>query len=295
MGFVMSYSKNTIVGLIVGLFIASMGYVLWMGHHQLKIWFNHTRAEIASLDMGKSSPCTPIKSKISPVDGMVEVYVPAGNFTMGSDDRDDRKSNPPHLVHLNAFWVDQTEVSRGMYNVCVRAGACPSIPEHRDPHVDDPAYSNYPVIYIKWQYAQRYCAWAGRKLPTEAEWEKAARGTDGRLFPWGDSQPTLSLANYNNNIGELMPVDRYPLGASPYGALNMAGNAREWTLDWYAPFYYRTSPDTNPTGPETGETKSLRGGSFLDDERQLRVFNRFQHEPGSPGNNRGFRCVESVP
>ena len=291
----MSFYKNRLSILLIGLFILTVVYTLWVGPHRFKVWFNRKRAEFASLDIGESLPVVPIKSRVAQPDGMVQVYVPAGKFMIGSDDPDDKKSNPVHVVYLDAYWVDQTEVSRGMYNVCVRASGCPPIRKQHDPSIDDPAYSMYPVIYIKWEYAQMYCHWAGRRLPTEAEWEKAARGTDGRLFPWGDSPPTIALANFNNNIGGLMPVDRYPLGASPYGALNMAGNVREWVSDWYEPFYYRRSSGINPPGPETGTTKSLRGGSFLDDERQLRAFNRFNHDPGSPGNNRGFRCVESAP
>jgi formylglycine-generating enzyme required for sulfatase activity len=291
----MSFFKGKLFKIAAGLFVLIVGCILWIGPHHLKVWFNHARAEIASTNVGKTSPYVPVESKIAQADGMIQVYVPAGEFLMGSDDKDDRKSNPSHAIYLGAYWIDQTEVSRGMYNVCVNAHGCAPIRKQRDPYIDDPAYSNYPVVYIKWEYAQAYCIWAGRRLPTEAEWEKAARGTDGRIFPWGDTPPTISLANFNNNIGELTPVDHYLLGASPYGALNMAGNVREWTLDWYAPFYYRHSPAINPSGPETGDTKSLRGGSFLDDERQLRTFNRFDHEPNSPGGNRGFRCAESVP
>ena len=294
----MSFLKNRWVGIATGLCLLVVGFVLWAGPHQIKVWLNRKRAEVASLGMGwawSSSTVEPVRSRVSPLDGMIQVYVPAGDFPMGSDDPDDRKSNPTHVIYLDAYWVDKTEVSRGMYNLCVQAQACTPVRAQRDPLIDDPAYSQYPVVHIPWSYAVTYCAWAGRRLPTEAEWEKAARGTDGRLYPWGDSPPTISLANFNGNVGEALPVDRYPRGASPYGALNMAGNVREWTLDWYDWFYYRGSPAVNPQGPETGTARSLRGGAFLDDGRQLRAFNRFNHEANSPGSNRGFRCVESAP
>ncbi|HEX2697256.1 MAG TPA: SUMF1/EgtB/PvdO family nonheme iron enzyme [Anaerolineales bacterium] len=227
---------------------------------------------------------------------MTLIYIPAGEFTMGSNESGIPKSQPEHRVYLDAYWIDKTEVSNAMYLLCVADRKC-TIPvqETINPYIQNPFYANYPVVYVRWHDARDYCAWAGRRLPTEAEWEKAARGTDGRIYPWGNEPPNPSLANFDYNLGVAMPVDRYPLGASPYGVLNMAGNVREWIKDWYSSTYYSDSPSENPPGPDTGHHRSLRGGSFMDDEREIRIFNRFDHSPTSTGIDRGFRCAMSEP
>jgi len=222
---------------------------------------------------------------------MTQLLVPAGEFLMGDGDKAE-KNGPQHSVQLSAFWIDRTEVSNAMYALCVAAKNCDA-PFHGDlnPMYDDPDFANYPVVYVTWKQAGEYCAWADRRLPTEAEWEKAARGTDGRIYPWGNESPDITRANYALQVGGPLPVDRYTLGASPYGALNMAGNVREWVLDWFHPFAYFALPTLNPQGPPDGGKRSLRGGSYLDDENEIRTFNRFSHEPGSAGINRGFRCA----
>jgi len=160
-----------------------------------------------------------------------------------------------------------------------------------NPYYNNSKYDNYPVVYINWQEAVQYCTWVNRRLPTEAEWEKAARGTDGRSYPWGNEEPNSKLANYQDNIGTPLPVDRYPLGASPYGVLNMAGNVREWLADWYNGSTYQEDHSVNPLGPETGIERSMRGGHFSDTMRRITTYNRFKHEPESAGLGRGFRCA----
>jgi formylglycine-generating enzyme required for sulfatase activity len=252
------------------------------------------RAEMASLEGGDSLPVEMEATRISKPDGMRQVLVPAGEFQMGTNEKTALKNRPPHRVMLAAFWIDQTEVSNAMYAKCVEAKACPSPFVGINPFYGQSKYENHPVVYVRWDAADAYCRWAERRLPTEAEWEKAARGTDGRVYPWGNNLPDERFANFDNAIGAPLPVDRYALGASPYGALNMAGNVREWVADWFHEFYYMVSPLENPLGPPSGAHKSLRGGSYLDGASEIRVFNRFNHEPLSPGINRGFRCASDA-
>ncbi len=248
-------------------------------------------------------------SKVSPIDGMVMMYVPAGTFTMGWDEGKPNEQ-PEHKVYLDAFWIDQTEVTVGEYHKCVDAGVC-SHPqqavhvqrdssETRRSYYDNENYYNYPAIFVNPIQAGIYCEWAGRRLPTEAEWEKAARGTDGRLYPWGNEEPNSGLVNYNSDVGDTTEVGSYPLGASPYGALDMAGNVWEWVSDWYNADYYSDSPKKNPTGPETGEFYIERGGSFKMSEHPVRSTYRHYYIPPLVGDPRvshsydGFRCAASA-
>ena len=253
-------------------------------------------AQIASFDFGYKSSYNPAKTRTAKADGMVEIYVPSGEFLMGANESSFPASYPEHRVYLDAFWIDKTEVSNSMYDRCVQAGGCHynyARPGY-NPNYNNPLYANYPVTYVTWQDAYNYCQWAGRRLPTEAEWEKAARGTSAQYYPWGDALPDPSILNFDNNIRTTVSVDRYPRGASPYGVLNMEGNVREWVADWFNPAYYENSPYRNPKGPSHGNTRSLRGGSYVDNARQVLVFVRFRHNPTSAGANRGFRCSEST-
>ena len=216
-------------------------------------------------------------------DGMVEV--PAGEFEMGSVDDG---IGDVHTVYLDAFWIDQTEVTNAMYVECVSAGACeePYSSESytRNSYYGNSEYDDYPVIYIDWFSAEAYCEWAGQRLPTEAEWEKAARGTDGRSYPWGEGVD-CNLANYKECIGDTSPVGSYPDGASPYGALDMAGNVWEWTSTIYEP----SSHDAN----DGREYRVLRGGAWAYDDFPVRSASRYWANPNGAYEVHGFRCATS--
>jgi eukaryotic-like serine/threonine-protein kinase len=237
-------------------------------------------------------------TRVSSTDGMVMLYVPEGSFMMGNNSGDANEF-PVHQVHLDAYWIDQTEVTNSMYEQCVRDGFC-NLPATtssytRASYYGNPAYGDYPVMHISWADASAYCSWAGRRLPSEAEWEKAARSEDGRLYPWGNSSPSANLLNWNGSIGDTSKAGSYPAGASPYGALDMAGNLWEWVADWYSDSYYASSPASNPPGPRTGTARVLRGGSCLGRDYFARTTNRW-FNTFQTGNKFGFRCaVDATP
>jgi formylglycine-generating enzyme required for sulfatase activity len=234
-------------------------------------------------------------TRVAEVDGMTMVFVPAGKFSMGSDEADpeaERDEKPQHTPHLDAYWIDQTEVTNAMYARCVETGAC-TAPMHSAPY-KLPEYAQHPVFGVTWFQAQEYCLWAGRRLPTEAEWEKAARGTDGRRYPWGNAAPDLNLLNFGKLIGDTSEVGSYPAGASPYGALDMAGNVWEWVSDGYRADYYAHSPEVNPPGGASANQRVVRGGAWGVDARAVRVANRFWAFPGRNDTD-GFRCALSAP
>lgn len=257
-----------------------------------------TPAETATPGAAQITPeSTPlaVNTKISPVDDMVIVEIPAGEFSMGKDDDLVGADSPRHTVYLDTYWIDQTDVTNAMYAKCVQVGKCTYDIQHAatDIHFGNPDYADHPVVYVSWYQAVAYCQWAGRRLPSEAEWEKAARGTDGRPFPWGRKPADSTLANFNDVVNDTTPVGNYPLGASPYGLLDMAGNVRQWVADWFDELFYRNSPFQNPLGPGMGDKRVLRGGSFKDPANGVHVTVRFAHVPGSAGMNRGFRCASS--
>jgi formylglycine-generating enzyme required for sulfatase activity len=232
-----------------------------------------------------------------PADDVEMVYVPAGEFLMGSTD-DDRVAayheRPQHTVYLDAYWIDKHEVTNDQYRQCVEAGACqaPQPCEFGKASYEDATKGNHPVVCVNWYHAQDYAAWVGGRLPTEAEWEKAARGIEGQIYPWGDSPPDCSKAHYSG-CGEAaaLPVGSRPDGASPYGAMDMAGNVLEWVADWYDADFYVGSPVRNPQGPESGKARVERSGAFDIDEWAVRCALRHSRSPSLRNLDRGFRVV----
>ena len=221
--------------------------------------------------------------RVSPVDGMVQVFVPDGKFRMGGlDTKASEDEKPDHMVTISAFWMDKLEVTNAMYMLCVQAGACepPAYfkSEKHDTYFNTDEYADYPVIYVTWGNADNYCTWAGKRLPTEAEWERAARGDDFRNFPWGDERPNSGQANFDNLVRDVTRVGSFPAGASPFGVLDMSGNVWEWVSDFYDQNYYSNSITINPTGSLSsvgpGHRHVIRGGSYQDVENDIRVANR---------------------
>jgi formylglycine-generating enzyme required for sulfatase activity len=228
------------------------------------------------------------QTSINPVDQAEIVFIPASTFEMGLSNSQRNvlqskwktrtilleQSQPQHSVTLNSYWIYKTEVSNAMYQQCVQAGMCLAPVQGnsatRGSYYGNKNFDDYPVVFVTWQMSETYCEWAGGGLPTEAQWEYAARGPDGNLFPWGNNAWSKTLANVKNSqIGDTTPVDDYQAGASPFGLLNMSGNVWEWVFDWYRDDYYRTNSNwIDPIGPESGKVvdglafKSVRGGAY---------------------------------
>ncbi len=231
-----------------------------------------------------------------PVSLIPWAFIPAGRFDMGNPY--DRGQMPLHIVLVSGFWMDRTEVTNGQYEQCVLAGVCDlpasSSSYSRPAYFDNSQYSTYPVVYVDWNDADSFCRWAGGRLPTEAEWEHAARGSDDRRYPWGDQAPERSLSNFDFNVGDTAPVGIHPLGASPYGVLDMAGNVEEWVADWFEAGYASQSPISDPEGPANTGVRVVRGGSWLDNLNMVRADIRLGYPPDSAFINLGFRCAEST-
>ena len=270
---------------------------------------------------------SPVPPQTSEQDGMVMLYVPAGEFMMGSPDQEDEQTaselymdafweaeddeKPQHAVSLDAFWIDQTEVTNAMFAAFLNAmgnqkeggvlwldARAPRALIRQQAGRWQPVngYQDHPVVEVTWYGARAYCEWAGRRLPTEAKWEKAARGTDGRKYPWGNEPPTCELANFDGRcfLRATTQVGSYPTGKSPYGVLDMAGNVWEWVADWYTPDYYAHSPRDNPQGPESGESRVIRGASWHPHQYDVHAAKRAKYYPHSTGPDVGFRCVRDA-
>ncbi len=261
-------------------------------------------------------------TNVRPADEMVVIYIPSGQFVMGSDGEEMEEAldlcrahrdgcredtftdeQPAHTVLLDGFWLDRTEVTNGQYRRCVDAGECTE-PSCWDP--EDQSSEEYPVVCVTWEQASAYCEWVGGRLPTEAEWEYAARGPEGRIFPWGDSFDAARLnycdANCSFDWADQLaddgyagpaPVGQYPAGASWCGTLDLAGNVWEWVADEYGP--YPSERQTNPTGPPPGHHRVLRGGSFDLDPAFVRSAIRNWGIPDRYSPVTGFRCAMPSP
>ncbi len=236
------------------------------------------------------------------------VLIPKGEFTMGSNEHSDEVR---HQVVLDAYLLDKFETSNARYKEFMRATGHPAPAYWDDPRLSKP---EQPVVGVSWTDANAFCKWDGKRLPTEAEWEKAAKGPEGdNHYPWGHHLDPKK-ANYGQNVGRTMPVDSYPEGVSGYGIYNMAGNVFEWVADWYDPKYYgRLETMVNPTGPEkplwlggtgtyvdrltVGEKRVIRGGSWIAPEGTIRSTHRFWNHPlnNSYGVGLGFRCAKAAP
>ncbi|MGH7207546.1 MAG: formylglycine-generating enzyme family protein [Nitrospiraceae bacterium] len=243
------------------------------------------------------------------------VLIPAGWFIMGSDKKVDKNAYLPEFpqrkVSLDAFEIDKFEVTTVQFLKFVLATDRPPLLDWRYEGGNfQEAMALHPVMHVSWYDADAYCKWAGKRLPTSAEWEKAARGEDGRIYPWGNQPAGLSRANFGRTglsgpvrdrperlllYPPIISVDKYENAVSPYGIFQMAGNVAEWTADWYDPNYYKTAPNRNPKGPERGTQKAFRGGGWIDSTPSVRPAQRNGADPNTKMNWLGFRCARDVP
>ncbi len=243
------------------------------------------------------------------------IYVPGGIFQMGNDDSEPDEA-PSHIVRLDPYFIDEVEVTNDQYERCVADGACNPPGQlgatYHPAYFGDPSFTDYPVIFVNWYDARDFCNWRGARLPTEAEWERAA-GFDPSMglkytYPWGDTFDGTLLnfcdancprsdknTTFDDGHRDTAPVASYSGGRSTIGTYDMAGNVLEWVNDWYEPRYYQQSTDTNPLGPLDGQFRTVRGGSWLSSEEEVRVTGRGSYDPLVSRAHLGFRCAMTAP
>ena len=245
--------------------------------------------ELESVNL--AGPPMEVGSTYTYVDGTTLVAVPAGAFIMGRNSSD----NPEHEVTLSDFWIYSTKATNSQYQLCVGAGECDPPDLENNPNYMKFENLNKPVTGVDWSQAQAYCSFVHGRLPTEAEWEKTARGPEGNIYPWGDGSPICDLLNFNLCVGQTTIVTDYPQGKSYYDALDMAGNAYEWVADWYDPFYYRSGPAQDPPGPVVGEKRSVRSSAYNSSPERTPSAVRWALAPSLTSHDLGFRCVVDDP
>jgi len=225
------------------------------------------------------------------------VLIPKGYFPMGTGSGSAPDQGPLHYVYTSAYYIDKFEVSNAEYAEFIEATKHPEPRYWEDERFNPP---NHPVVGVSWYDAMAYARWRGRRLPTEAEWEKAARGNDSRVYPWGEKWAKgfslffVNVYGMEDQYSHTAPVDYFPSGISPFGVFNMSGNVWEWCLDWYEPDYYRNSPELNPEGPETTRMKVVRGGSWINTLDGVQVVRRARNLPHTKNMLYGFRTVLPV-
>jgi len=239
-----------------------------------------------------------------PPPGMV--LIPAGTFEMGSREslreldptalfRSDRHElgpeDPAHEVFTRAFFIDRTEVTHAAYMEYVKATGVRRPQFYQNPDFNRP---DQPVVGVNWTEAQSYCRWRNKRLPTEAEWEKAGRGAKPVIYPWGDAPPDGTRLNFQNEHGKTLPVGSFDAGKSAYGVFDLSGNVAEWVHDWHFPEYYLFSPKDNPQGPDKGQYKVIRGGNWRNNANDVRLTYRNATVPGLRSQAIGFRCVRDA-
>ena len=221
--------------------------------------------------------------------------IPAGEFAMGSD-RGQDDEQPVHRVSVKPFYLDAHEVTVSHYSEFLSSQKVD--PPFKWNEASIGSHDGKPVIGVNWYDARDYCRWVGKRLPTEAEWEMAARGIEGRMYPWGNAHPTKAHANAGQSkwrgYDTLSNVGRYELGKTPEGVHDLAGNLWEWVADWYDPVYYQFSPRDNPSGPPAGPLRAMRGGAWNNDSKTIRSTNRAGYAPDARRNDLGFRCARDA-
>ena len=274
-----------------------MTMTLW--HHRTR-FPRITMAVVAVMALLHSLP-TEALSAANEVDPVPMITIPAGEFLRGSPEGKGRADErPQRAVFLDAFLIDQVEVTNERYMAFVKSTGHrpPPNPYGTGPLVSLAGIEQLPVVQTTWYDAKSYCTWVKKRLPTEAEWEKAARGTDGRLYPWGNEPPTGKRANFDREWEDehtLHPVGSLPDGGSPYGVKDMAGNAREWVSDWYDADYYKHAPPRNPQGPDKkGVVRSIRGGSWHSPAADITTTARGRGGFALQTHGTGFRCARSL-
>jgi formylglycine-generating enzyme required for sulfatase activity len=298
---------------IIGILLTACGCIAaWLVVPPIQDWFHSINPiPIASpTTISHQNGNTPFAQASNTPDSSENdmIFIPAGEFTMGSN-YGPSEEQPVHRVYLENYYIDKYEVSNARYKACVDAGVCQPPPflgtESHSKYYDDPQYANYPVVYMSWYMARVYCEWKGGRLPTEAEWEKAARGDSNNLFPWGNDfdasranfcdknciAPWEGNQNFDDGYAENAPVDSFPRGASSYGLYNMAGNAWEWVNSLDYPYPYNAGDGRENVN--TAGNRVRRGGSWDNESYNIRVSVRFGEKPSIVFSNFGFRCARS--